>query len=63
MVANTLLVDTLIVGDGVKIQRFQKMVMLHIKLKRMTNTAHILSSHTPSNPGVGSKFKTIFFYK
>ena len=40
-----------------KIQRFQNMIMLHIKLNEIANKcsntqAHILPLHTPSTPGV-----------
>ena len=41
---------------------FLKVVMLHIKLEgngtKGTMQAHILSVHTPSAPGAGSKVKT-----
>ena len=43
---------------------FLKVVMLHIKLEgngtKSTMQAHILSLHTPSAPGAGSKVKTFF---
>ena len=42
----------------------QNMIILHIKLNGMANTAtckHIFCPYTPSTPGVGSKVKTFFF--
>ena len=47
-------------GLKVKIELSQNMVMLHIKLKEMTN-ADSLSFHTPSTPGTGSKVNEFFF--
>ena len=65
MVANILPVDPPTPGAWSKFTLFQNMVMLHIKLKGMTNAAtcmqpHILSLHTPSTPGVGSEVQIVF---
>ena len=43
-------------GAGAKFNFYQNMVMLHIKLKGMTNVA----TCTPSTPEVGSKVKKSF---
>ena len=53
-------------GDGAeaKIEFFQNMVMLHIKLKLTTGSnmvANILPTDTPLTQGVGSKGQTISF--
>ena len=48
-------------GAEAKIKLFQKMVMLHIKLKLTTLAANILPTDTPSTQGVGSKGQTLSF--
>ena len=69
MVANILPTDTPSTqGQKVKLYIFLKVVMLHIKLKRIAEhrapwKANMLSLHTSMTPGVGSKILFFFFSK
>ena len=48
-------------GQKVKIQLFQNMVMLHIKLKGMTNAATYKHIYTQHDPWGGVKGQNNFF--
>ena len=61
MVANNLPVDTPSLWGVIK-AFFLKVVMLHIKLKKLEQRApRKLSLHTSSAPGVGTKGQNMFF--
>ena len=52
-------------GLGSKVTLFQNMLMLHIKLTGMTNSAtcnHSALTQTSLTPGWGQKVKTGFFF-